>query len=821
MAENDVIAVFKVDVGDFKTKVEGLAKSTEQLDNSVQKVGMSWTEFMKGKMGPLMRQLGSHSAAMKKLSEDYKVYKQTGVAAGVATEKFTTNTKSAAQSIRVLSQGLGGLTGLLAIGGRLLGINTEKVSELIYASQSFIHIAKDLHHTQHLSNLTTTESTVATAAATTATKASSVAQSASLGIISLVTTAILAGVTALYYWITAADEAKGKAEMFNNAINEIKKGIENIGTETGTKLLDTFNLGLETLSPQIMEAEYQLKKAKEVLRQDDEDLEADRVKTLETAQKKLDDLLERKIILRLTKDLEMERQLTENVKKGTDAEIILRKEQLEKLKLIDVNKFRREDITHAEARIRQEAFNNQIKELDVALKEGEKERQKKADEEKKQNAEKALAEKEASLQKEFNAFVKFHDEEDAKDIEKNKARLEILSKLGKDELNLKIFALEKQRDEILKNDKFTNIERLDIEQDFQNQINKLIQENTEKQKSEHTKELLKENENRFLITKTQLEKTFTTQEKFNSILQIAELEKLKREREIKLKAGEDIIAISEQIAAKELAIKNQQISDEKKIHDERIDMEKKILDSIFKAQQESFNKKQDLANKEISDQEKNIDRQRDLADKGLANTLAFEEKRKADLERQQQIEAERQKKIKLLETFLNSLATYSKESGLKPGEALRKALLDVAMATAAMAVFAEEGGIMLRSSASPLKRRHKSGKDILIHGEEGEGVLPVRAMKIIGKRNFELLRNAGRFPIRDNVFAMPKFITEGGVAVSNAEIVKELKVVQHILKNQPKEKFDITKYGEYIRTTIEDGVTTVVKGKLSKPRYHG
>jgi len=43
--------------------------------------GMSWVEFLKGRMGPAMREFsGNHSAAIKKLSADYAEYKRTGQA---------------------------------------------------------------------------------------------------------------------------------------------------------------------------------------------------------------------------------------------------------------------------------------------------------------------------------------------------------------------------------------------------------------------------------------------------------------------------------------------------------------------------------------------------------------------------------------------------------------------------------------------------------------------------------------------------------------------------------------------------------------------
>lgn len=249
----------------------------------------------------------------------------------------------------------------------------------------------------------------------------------------------------------------------------------------------------------------------------------------------------------------------------------------------------------------------------------------------------------------------------------------------------------------------------------------------------------------------------------------------------------------------------------------RIEAEKEALDTIFKAQQEAFDKRQELLDKELDLQAENIETQRRLAENGLTNTLAFEEKRQAELQRQQQLEAQKQKRIKLLETFLNSLAEYSKTD---PNTALQKALLQVALAQAATAVFAEDGGIIGEiGERSNLRRKHRGGGDVLLHAQTGEGIFSRKEMDNLGRRNFHLLKDAARFPIRDDVFAMPKLAVAGGMAVNNAELIKEVKGLRADIKNQKRETFELNKFGEYIKTSIENGVTEVTKGKLKKPRF--
>lgn len=262
---------------------------------------------------------------------------------------------------------------------------------------------------------------------------------------------------------------------------------------------------------------------------------------------------------------------------------------------------------------------------------------------------------------------------------------------------------------------------------------------------------------------------------------------------------------------------DKRLKDAEEARQKRIEAEQQVIDTIFSAYEEAFDKRQELLDKEISAQETNIETQRRLAEQGLDNTLAFEQRRASELRREQQKEVERQKRVKLLETFLNSLAEFSKTD---PKTALSKALLQVALAQAASAVFAEEGGIIGEiGERSNLSRKHKGGGDVLLHAQTGEGILSRREMDNLGKRNFHLLKDAARFPIRDDVFAMPQLAYAGGIQPSNGEVVKELRTLQAIIKNQPRESFDINKWGEYTRTMVENGVTEVTKGKLKKPRF--
>jgi lambda family phage tail tape measure protein len=65
-----------------KTASEGLGSIGAAAQESAQKAEMSWTQFLKGRMGPAMKEFaGDHSQAIKKLAADWAEYKRTGQAA--------------------------------------------------------------------------------------------------------------------------------------------------------------------------------------------------------------------------------------------------------------------------------------------------------------------------------------------------------------------------------------------------------------------------------------------------------------------------------------------------------------------------------------------------------------------------------------------------------------------------------------------------------------------------------------------------------------------------------------------------------------------
>src|SRR3990167_1689587 len=153
MADEAILAVFKADIEQFKAQMAEL-----------------WV-----KVGAVQTQIDGTTTS---------------------TEKFAKQGKSASGSIKTLSQGLGGVVGLLGLTGRLFGVNTDKIQELVFASQQFVRVGRDLANSQKLAQ-------TATKASTAATKAASAATAVASGGIALLITGIIAAAGALYAWISA------------------------------------------------------------------------------------------------------------------------------------------------------------------------------------------------------------------------------------------------------------------------------------------------------------------------------------------------------------------------------------------------------------------------------------------------------------------------------------------------------------------------------------------------------------------------------------------------------------------------------------------
>ena len=606
-----------------------------------------------------------------------------------ATDRLSSKSKTASGSINVMSRGLQGIAGLLGVTGRLFGVNTDKLEGFLFASQQLVRTGQDVARTVRLTENATKANTVATVAQTTAERVLNAVRSASLGVISLVVTGVIALGSAIFAYVQNLNEEERALKR--------KQAIDKEQIKVNNQLIESISKRNEQEAETILNAAV---RKGQVTEQQAEEIA----------------LQDKFFKERIRIDKVIEKQRAEASKANRDA--------FGRLSIADQAR-----INDNRKKLEDEAERT----LQTGLSEVREGFAKKNAEDRKKDAEKLQSERDASLQREFKAFTDYWDKVDKQDRER--------------------------ADKLL-------MQQLD-------EMQKAGQE-----KKKKAEELAKESED--LDTAS-----------INSFFDAADREN-KKNRD---KAEKD--------------------AEEARLN--RIEKEKQMLDTIFQAYQAAFDKRQALLDEERGDQEKAIDTQRRLAEQGLANTLVFEEKRAAELKRRQQIEKENAKKVKLLETFLNSLAEFSKTD---PKTAINKALLQVALATAASAVFAEKGGIIGEIGArSNLRRKHKGGGDVLLHAQTGEGILSRREMDNLGQRNFHLLKDAARFPIRDNVFALPQIAAVATPGISNTAVVRELRELNNRMKNMKQQTIEVDSVGNLIVTSIEKGVKTITEKHLRRPRF--
>ena len=271
-------------------------------------------------------------------------------------------------------------------------------------------------------------------------------------------------------------------------------------------------------------------------------------------------------------------------------------------------------------------------------------------------------------------------------------------------------------------------------------------------------------------------------------------------------------------AAKDgLAIQKKADEEQVEEHKEFAEQVKKIAESVNEIAQTALTAANDVANSNINvintqldAQARAIDVQKTLAEKGLDNDLAFEEKRADELEKAKLKEQQKLKKIKELETFLNALANFAEKD---PKTALPKALALLAATKAAEAVYAEDGGIIGQIGSrsmigAGMSRRHKSGNDVLLHAEKGEGILSVKEMNNLGIGNFNMLKSMLKTPFSEKLIP-----NKGGTIVvqDNSALLERLDSLEKTIKNKKEVSIDFDEMNQWIKTEVENGVKKVIK----------
>jgi hypothetical protein len=239
-----------------------------------------------------------------------------------------------------------------------------------------------------------------------------------------------------------------------------------------------------------------------------------------------------------------------------------------------------------------------------------------------------------------------------------------------------------------------------------------------------------------------------------------------------------------------------------------VDNIKEMSDSIIQAlilQSEAIQKSNDY---KLTQQDRLIQEEEVLAERGLQNTLAFQVRQRSEIEKQQLAETQKQKHLKELELLVNSVAEFAKKD---PSTAIAKGLALVAATRAAEAVFAEEGGIIGKTTDTALlgpwgaTKKHKSGKDRILIAEEGEGILSVNEMNNLGAVNFSMLKHYLKKPLNERGL--------GGMTVGLdvTGVESRLDNVEKAIKNIPQININWDEHGNMVEAKIQNGIKKITK----------
>lgn len=315
-----------------------------------------------------------------------------------------------------------------------------------------------------------------------------------------------------------------------------------------------------------------------------------------------------------------------------------------------------------------------------------------------------------------------------------------------------------------------------------------------------------------------------------AIQDAADLEK--KIREDQKKAEED--ANIKRVATNAYYIKRKQEQDKKdddlaedrrkKEVDETFKLVDQVTDAITQGLDERNEKIEKQLDREISAREAAIEKQRSLAERGLANQLAFEEQKLAESElrkREQEEREQRQKEaIQLAETYLNYLNQYVKEN---PQTAHAKAFAETIAARAVTKLIAGA----FAEGVEDFKGKGTGTSDSnLIWFSNGESVVTANGTQ----ENPGLTTAMNEGVVREyfEKVYLPDYAIDPGINKSTGErmgsnimlnvLVKEMKELKQAFNNRPEHITQLDNWGNVVETIVSNGVKKVITHKNRRGR---
>jgi len=311
-------------------------------------------------------------------------------------------------------------------------------------------------------------------------------------------------------------------------------------------------------------------------------------------------------------------------------------------------------------------------------------------------------------------------------------------------------------------------------------------------------------------------------------------DQLLAEVEARRQANEEIKEAQEDLAHwqwKQEKEKEEKLAElRKQQQQEMLDEIEHVGDQVIQELQKRSEKELSIIRDKINEQEAMVDIQRQRAAQGLSNTLAFEERKKAELERAAIAEQKKQERLKKAEAYWTLLAKFAESDS---DQAAEKAAREIVEGIAISAAFAEKGGMGedLKDTTTLTEKgwskTHGSG-DVLTMISPKEGILTEQNIAALGGKEgfYNLVYNLekmGSNPINDDIFSQQNEAFMN-IALMKAPVVDTSKLEQkvdkltEVIENKPVSQFEVDNLGNIIYTIIKKNSRIVTdKGSFIKP----
>ena len=311
--------------------------------------------------------------------------------------------------------------------------------------------------------------------------------------------------------------------------------------------------------------------------------------------------------------------------------------------------------------------------------------------------------------------------------------------------------------------------------------------------------------------------------------------------EFEKKQAEQDIFDAEELAAKLLEIENKKDNDiirlEKEKLDaiaeanrlaaaERVDFLKDIASqtlSELKLELDRINQeKRNALDKEIEDRAESVEKQERLAEKGLENQLAFENKKaaEAELAKREQLEREQKQKeaIQLAEAFLEAYIAELNKPGADPLAAGAKALTATLVAKGIGKTIASfyDGTEATGKAGNALDSN--GGRLAVLHDNERVMTKDQNSMTG-GMSNNDLAQlaydyNTGNL-LSNSAMAGSQ---STNIIINNDQVIVAITSLEKAIKDKPVSQFELDKYGSLIERAYKNGIKETTRFKNSKGR---